>query len=501
VGAKGLTTIEARLSKLRPAPGVQALVRVSQEVVSGVSVRNGRQEPLSLSSSRGAMVTVYHQGACAYAATADLSEQGLAKALDRATELAAKLIGKQGATGLMPRFVPSVQVEPGPKLMDQDSSSSGQALECLLVEDAQVSALANSSDKLVERQGSIQFTRATRCLFLLDALRLGVVTPIAAEAHNYCVPHYQVTVMVDGVSQTRTLAGAYNGFCQQGTWDVVQRSGLIGAGQRLAREAFSLARAGQCPSGEMDLLLAPDQMLLQIHESIGHPLELDRILGDERNFAGGSFVTPEMFGNYMYGSAKLNVTVGPQIEHEFASFTHDDEGLHAEPVRIIEKGKLMRPLGGDRSSQRAQAAGFALAPVACSRASSWDRPSIDRMPNLNVEPGTDSLAQMIASCKQGVLMRTNVSWSIDDRRDKFQFGCEYAQLIENGELTRVVRNPNYRGRSANFWRNLDGVGDASTVEVMGTPFCGKGEPGQVIRVGHASPACLFRAVQVLGGEQ
>jgi predicted Zn-dependent protease len=156
---------------------------------------------------------------------------------------------------------------------------------------------------------------------------------------------------------------------------------------------------------------------------------------------------------------------------------------------------LERPLGGALSQARAGIAG-----VANARADNWNRPPIDRMANLNLEPGDATLEQMIAGIECGVLMRTNSSWSIDDSRNKFQFGCEWGQRIENGKLADVVKNPNYRGISANFWRSLTRVGDASTLQVLGTPFCGKGEPSQVIRVGHASPACVFANVDVFGGD-
>jgi predicted Zn-dependent protease len=245
----------------------------------------------------------------------------------------------------------------------------------------------------------------------------------------------------------------------------------------------------------MDVLLMPDQMMLQIHESIGHPLELDRILGDERNFAGTSFVTPEMFGSYQYGSPLLDVTYDPTRPEQFASYAFDDDGSRAEREYIIRGGLLLRPLGGAISQARAGMPG-----VANSRACSWNRPPIDRMANLNVEPGEAALQDMVASIELGVMMRTNASWSIDDSRNKFQFGCEYGRMIRHGKLAEVVKNPNYRGISATFWRSLAMVGDASTFEVMGTPFCGKGEPAQVIRVGHASPACKFVDIDVFGGE-
>jgi predicted Zn-dependent protease len=245
----------------------------------------------------------------------------------------------------------------------------------------------------------------------------------------------------------------------------------------------------------MNVLLMPDQMILQIHESIGHPLELDRILGDERNFAGTSFVTPDMFGAYRYGSDLLDVTFDPTRPEEFASYGFDDDGTPAERAYIIRKGILERPLGGLLSQRRASMPG-----VANARADNWNRPPIDRMANLNLEPGDASFEELVREVKNGVLMATNSSWSIDDSRNKFQFGCEYGRLIEDGKLTRVVRNPNYRGVSASFWRSLKRVGDDSTREVLGTPYCGKGEPAQVIRVGHAAPACVFGDVEVFGGE-
>jgi predicted Zn-dependent protease len=294
-------------------------------------------------------------------------------------------------------------------------------------------------------------------------------------------------------TQTRTFGG--RGYCRQGGLEVLDHLGFRTAAPRIAAEALQLLTAPNCPAGVMDLLLAPDQMILQIHESIGHPIELDRILGDERNYAGTSFVTPEMFGSYRYGSPLLNVTFDPTRPEELASYGFDDDGLPARREFLIKDGILVRGLGGLTSQVRADLPG-----VANARACSWNRPPIDRMANLNLEPGDASFADMVAAVKYGVYMQSNCSWSIDDSRNKFQFGCEWGQLIEDGKLTTVVKKPNYRGISATFWRNLRMVGNRDTVMVMGTPNCGKGEPNQVIRVGHASPACLFTDVEVFGGE-
>ncbi len=235
-------------------------------------------------------------------------------------------------------------------------------------------------------------------------------------------------------------------------------------------------------------------MMLQIHESVGHPLEIDRILGDERNYAGGSFVKKTDFGKLVYGSPLMNITFDPTVPGEFASYAFDDTGAVATKEYVIKDGILHRGLGSLESQARAGIPG-----VACARACSWNRPAIDRMANLNLEPGNASFAEIIADIEHGVYMESNRSWSIDDRRYKFQFGCEYAQLIENGKLTKTLRNPNYRATTPEFWHSLIQLGDASNWQIYGTPYCGKGEPNQAICVGHGSPVCVFANVEVFGG--
>jgi predicted Zn-dependent protease len=201
-----------------------------------------------------------------------------------------------------------------------------------------------------------------------------------------------------------------------------------------------------------------------------------------------------MFGSYRYGSDLLNISFDPTENYEFASYGWDDDGTAAERELLIARGILVRPLGGRISQHRAGMPG-----VANSRACAWNRPPIDRMANLNLEPGHDDLATLIGRVERGVYMETNASWSIDDSRNKFQFSCEFAREIVDGRLGRVLRNPSYRGISATFWRSLAGVGDRASMQVLGTPYCGKGEPNQAVRVGHASPPCWFRGVDVFGG--
>ena len=190
----------------------------------------------------------------------------------------------------------------------------------------------------------------------------------------------------------------------------------------------------------------------------------------------------------------MNVTFDPTVHGQFASYFADDIGNKATREFLIKDGVLLRGLGSLESQKRLNLPG-----VASQRATSWNRAPIDRMANVNLEPGTSSLEEMIKSVKRGIFMQTNRSWSIDDYRNKFQFGCEYGRLIEDGKLTKLVKNPNYRGITAPFWNQLKMVGDKSTFEVGGLGNCGKGEPNQVIFVGHASPVCLFTNIEVFGG--
>ena len=457
-------------------------LRRVDEVSESLTVRKNVALPPAFARDCGVMATVYAGGGCGYAATGDTSAAGLAAALERAAAWARATAPRALVdTRTLPRAAP--RGEYASPAVDGPGRSRREWLALLMAE----SQAAGFDPRIVDWSATVEVRTATHRFVTSEG---GDVV----QRYRFLLPGLVATAHADGDTQTRTLHG-YRGICQQGSAEVLDRFGFTGAGRRIAEEAIELVTAPNCPTGTMDVLLMPDQMILQIHESIGHPLELDRILGDERNFAGTSFVTPDMFGSYRYGSELLNVVFDPTRPEELASFGWDDDGTPAERVYLIRNGILERPLGGASSQLRSGLPGTANA-----RADNWNRPPIDRMANLNLEPGDASMDELVAGIERGVLMETNCSWSIDDSRNKFQFGCERGRLIENGTLGAVVKNPNYRGISASFWRSLKAVGDASTLRVLGTPYCGKGEPSQVIRVGHASPACVFGDVAVFGGE-
>jgi len=457
-------------------------LRFVDEYCETYAVRKNVPMPYIACTDRGVMATAYVDGGYGYAATGDTSPEGLRGALERAARWAR-------ATATMALFDSRALPQPIPRgtyaspSLAEDGPSRRDWYDFLALE----SQRAGCDPRIVDWEAGMEVRTATHRLVTSTG---GDVV----QQYRFLFPNISVTAHAGGDTQTRTLNG-YRGLCQQGGVEILRRFGFIGAGRHIAEEALELVTAPNCASGAMDVLLMPDQMILQIHESIGHPLELDRILGDERNFAGTSFVTPDMFGTYRYGSDLLNISFDPTRPEELASYAFDDDGTRAEKVSLIRNGILERPLGGAISQARAGMPG-----VANSRANGWNRPPIDRMANLNLEPGDATFDELVAGIEHGVVMETNTSWSIDDSRNKFQFGCERARVIENGKIRHVVKNPNYRGISASFWRNLQRVGNVDTMQVLGTPYCGKGEPSQVIRVGHASPACVFSDVDVFGGE-
>jgi predicted Zn-dependent protease len=475
-----LETLQERFQELKPDADFWSL-RFQRESSEKIAVRQDILQPVSTSEDQGVMLTVVKGGGLGYAATSDLSKAGLARALEHASEWAVRTQGK----GVMDFSRLPHEGSSGeyatPVSQPWRSLSLGDKVDLLREACQQL----KTDERIVDWAASLWHTDAESHLLTSAG---GVISQRLA----YLIPDLRATANQGSETQTRTYGRMAGG--RQGGLEVLEQGGWRGAAPRVAEQALALLTAPNCPEGDMDVVLAPDQMVLQIHEAIGHPLELDRILGDERNYAGTSFVTPDMFGSYQYGSSLLNITFDPTLPNEMASYGFDDEGTPASKEFIIKDGLLLRGLGGSTSQLRSGLQG-----VANSRACSWNRPPIDRMANLNLEPGESTFEDMIESVERGVYMQTNTSWSIDDSRNKFQFGCEYAQLIEDGELKGVVKNPNYRGISATFWRNLKMVGNQDTFDVMGTPFCGKGEPNQVIRVGHATPTCLFNDVAVFGG--
>ncbi|MBV8424138.1 MAG: TldD/PmbA family protein, partial [Candidatus Eremiobacteraeota bacterium] len=296
--------------------------------------------------------------------------------------------------------------------------------------------------------------------------------------------------VAEGDAQDRAWPGD-RGLYMTGGWEVVARAGLIENAPRIGEESVALLSAPQSPSGVTDIVLGGSQVSLQIHESCGHAAELDRALGWEANFSGTSFLEPDLRGKLQYGSPLVTIVIDNTLAGGLATCGWDDEGSPSGTSDIVRAGTFA---GFEMSRDTARMVGSST--NACVRAESWQHVPMIRMCNLNLLPGEYTLDQMIEEVDDGIYMESNRSWSIDDKRLNFQFGCQVAWEIKRGKLGRMLKNPTYAGVTPQFWGSCDAIGEPTTWVPWGTPNCGKGEPMQVGRTTQAAAPARFRGVRV-----
>ncbi len=301
----------------------------------------------------------------------------------------------------------------------------------------------------------------------------------------------EATAIGDGEIQRRSFPNSFRGHITAAGYEHIRTLPLVTEAERVATEAVELLTAPDCPSELTTLVLDSNQVILQVHESVGHPIELDRVLRMEEAFAGTSFLTPEDRGKLRYGSELITITADATLPGGLGTYGYDDEGVPAQAVTVIEDGVFQNFI-----SSRDTAAMIGETSNGTSRCDGWQNLPIIRMTNINLLPREGTLAEIIADTKDGIYFSTNTSWSIDDKRVNFQFGCEIAWRIKDGKLTQMYRNPNYTGITTEFWGSCDAVGGPEEWTVWGTPNCGKGQPPQTARVGHGTPPARFRNVQV-----
>lgn len=486
-----MSSLKSFLQDIRLPRAECISLRQVSETTTLRAVRDEKPESNSIDRSSGIMVEVLANGQIGYAALPvgkTIEPSDLQSAAERAL-LHAETAGKHGVFPFKKEHRETWQ------------KNSQGTYRSPVIRPASSKSPSEVNDLLIEMSRKLKVSpKIVRTIAMLQTVETEVHYASTtganwAQTFTFTSTHYQATAQEGSLVQQRSDLGTFARSFQAGL-ESFETSDLWDRVNQIGEQAVELLSAEECPTETASLILMPTQMILQIHESIGHPLELDRIIGDERNYAGWSFVKKEDFGKLQYGSSLMNVSFDPTIPGEFATYQFDDTGAQAERALLIENGILKRGLGGKESQLRSGVPG-----VANARACSWNRPPIDRMANLNLEPGSTSFEEMISSVERGVLMDSNRSWSIDDFRNKFQFGCEYGKLIEKGRIIKTVRNPNYRGNTVQFWRNLAAVGNQESFTVLGLPNCGKGEPNQLIRVGHASPPCLFHQIEIFGGGQ
>lgn len=295
----------------------------------------------------------------------------------------------------------------------------------------------------------------------------------------------------DGELVTRSYPNSHGGGWRQAGWEYVAGLDLVGNAPRVAEEAAALLSAPYVEEGVRDIIIDGSQVGLQVHESIGHPTELDRVLGEEQAFAGTSWVRTEDLGDLRYGSEHVTVTADATIPGSLGSFGWDDEGVPAQRDTLVRAGVLKSFLGS-----RETGPSVGRASNGCMRADGWNRIPLIRMTTVSLEPGTWAFDDLVADTEGGLYLETNASWSIDDKRLNFQFATEIGWEIKGGKLGRMVRTPNYTGITPKFWASCDAVCSKSHWQVWGLPNCGKGEPIQVAHVAHGASPARFRNVHV-----
>ncbi len=295
-----------------------------------------------------------------------------------------------------------------------------------------------------------------------------------------------------GEIQTRSYPGVQGGQYMLAGWELIESFDLVGNAPRVRDEAVALLSAVECPQGEMDLIIGGEQLALQIHESLGHPSELDRVLGMEANFAGTSFLTPEKLGNFKYGSEIVNIVADGTIPGGLATIGYDDDGVRSQRWFLVKDGifsgyltnrELAHIIGEERSRGANRADGW------------WSIPMI-RMTNISLLPGEWDLEDLIADTEYGLFINTNKSWSIDQKRLNFQFTTEIGWLIEKGKLTKMVKNATYQGITPQFWNSCDAITNEKYWTLWGVDNCGKGQPTQRAEMSHGASPARFRKVKV-----
>jgi TldD protein len=447
-----------------------------------VETRNGGVDRVANSDDEGIGVRVRIGGAWGFAATRGTDRAAAEEALERAIAIA-RAQPSAPASPLAP-VEPAQGTHRAPEAgTDPFTVPLEDKLGVLLAADA---AMAGDP-RIRVRTGRFHGQVETRTFASTDGA-------LCEQTTSECGGGISATAVEGEESQLRSYPSGHAGDVAQAGWEHFVSLELVENAPRVLEQALELLAAPACPaSDDATLILDSEQLALQIHESVGHAVELDRVLGGEASYAGTSWVRPEDLDQVRYGSPLMTVIADATVPGGLGSYAWDDEGAPASATPIVSEGILR---GFLTSRETAAMIGLDRS-GACMRASGFDRQPIVRMTNVSIAPGeAGTLEDLIADTDDGIYMETNRSWSIDQRRWQFQFGTEVAWEIKNGQRVRMLRNPSYAGITPEFWGSLDAVGSASAWRLHGLLNCGKGEPGQLAHVSHGAAPARFRGVTV-----
>jgi len=444
-------------------------------------VRNGAVETITKDESTGFGIRVLINGAWGFASSPDITSDNLNKTTALAIQIAkASASHNRNAVDLGPAvtskgtYITPIEIDPFKIPLDQK-------IDLLLQSDKSMASVK----KIRSRLSSLVFIREHK----IFANTEGAYTDQTIYESGGGI---QSTAVGDSEVQRRSYP-QMNGR-QQGCagWEYITSLDIPGNSEKTAMEAAALLTAESCPTDIItDVIIGGSQLALQVHESCGHPIELDRVLGEEAAYAGTSFLTPDKLNNFSYGSEYVNITADSLRTPGLGSFGWDDEGVPSQTTPIVSSGQFVGYL-----MSRESASTLGLTSNGCMRASSWNRLPMIRMTNVSLEAGTWSLDDLISHTDSGIFMETNRSWSIDDRRYNFQFGTEMGYEIKNGKIGKLLKNCTYTGITPEFWNSCDAVCNSDHWVMWGTPNCGKGQPGQIGHTGHGASPARFRNIRV-----
>jgi TldD protein len=456
-------------------------IRISEILNEILTVKNGEPEAVNLLQTKGFGVRVIADGAWGFAGSIDINKEEIVKTVEKAVSIAkaSAMLKKKEATLIRE------------EAREDRYSSSFQKDPFKIPVEEKLDVLVQAGRILKEQSPLIKAAYAYYRGFRENKLFMSTEGAKISQQTTWCGGGLSAIAVKNGEMQTRSYPASFGGNNATSGYEFFESFALIDHAKETGRELLWLLDAEKCPSGEMDLILTGDQLALQIHESCGHPTELDRVLGMEADYAGTSFLTPEKLGNFMYGSEKVNLVADATVPHGLGSFGYDDEGTRAKKVYLVKEGLFV---GYQSSRETAVELNLGESSGGMRADSPMALPLI-RMTNINLLPGDWKAENVIEDTKDGVLLMTNRSWSIDDRRVNFQFGTEIGWRIRNGSKEDMIKNPTYMGITPQFWGLCDAVSKDDWI-MHGVPNCGKGVPSQVMYVGHGCGTARFRKVHV-----
>ncbi|MCL0081914.1 TldD/PmbA family protein [Dehalococcoidia bacterium] len=456
-----------------------AEVRVVERRSETLEVKNGAAEVIRYNESHGCGVRVVVDGAWGFASTSKIERKEIEAITDLAVRIArASALTKKENVVLSPaeKVVADYRT---PVKIDPFTVPLAKRVDLLL-----------EADGLLREKG-VRISQAFMRLFGEKKIFANTEGSYISQGIIECGGGIAATAVKDGEVQVRSYPNSFRGNFATAGYEFIESLDLVGNAPRVASQAVELLNAAQCPSRVTTLIIDGSQLALQVHESCGHPIELDRVFGTEASYAGMSFLTPEKLGKFRYGSEVVNIVADATVPGGLGTFGFDDEGVAARRIPIVKDGIFVGYL-----TSREMAAKLDQQSNGAMRAASWNRIPLIRMTNINLEPGDWRLEDLIADTDDGIYVETNRSWSIDDKRLNFQFGAEIGWEISSGKLGRMIKNPTYTGITPQFWGSCDAVCDKSHWRMWGTPNCGKGEPSQTMHVGHGTAPARFREIRV-----